>query len=308
MALGILYSAYRIDGSTSSSAWETLSLAAAVIGVKSIAEILLLAKGLPLGIVEGSFAPSVAVLLSGAGLSFVDHYGKFGRIEAEHFIGFITGLIAGTVALSFLGPKSMVNSLYYMVTPILLLPAIYCFYLMQELGEKAVFRAMLTSSALLLTASTMNIYLSSVCNCSPIYGFNLPFSLPEIGFLESFALSAPVFQMTGVLFLGFAVYLFHHGVFRDLDIETGGEDEARELMSETADNIGAIVGKPVVERISLKALNERFGKDKEEAEDAAEGENIEEVKETLEEALGESIGPVAERKIRDIYKKKQGER
>lgn len=306
-ALGILYSAYRIDGSISSGAWEKLSLAAIVIAVKSAAEIFLLWKGLPLGVVTGTFAPSMAVLLSGAGLSFVDSYGEFGRIKAHHFVGFVTGIVGGTVAISLLAPNSSINSLYYLVTPVLLVPAIYCFYFMQEMGERAVFRSMLASATLFFTASAMNIYLATVCRCSPVYGFALPFSLPEVRILEFLAASAPVLHMTGVLFLGFAVYLFHHGVFREVDVDTASEDSSRELVSETVENIGAIVGRPVAERMALKALNERFDNEEEKARDAAEGEELDEVKDVLEEALGDSIGPVAERKISEIYGEKKGE-
>jgi hypothetical protein len=304
VAIGIIYSSYRISDWTSSNAWQTLSLAAVVIAVKALGEIFLLVKGLHLGIIEGTFAPSMAILLSGVGLSFVDQYGEFGRIDAEHFVGFVTGVVLGTVGLSFLAPDFMVNSLYYMVTPLLLLPGIYSFYQMQKLGEKAVFLSMLTSVSLFFVASVMNIYLALVCKCSPVYGFSLPFQLPAVRALEIFAFSAPVFQMTGILFLGFAVYLAHHGVFRSVNLEKDGDSSAKDLVSETVDNLGAIVGKPVVERMSLRALNERFEKDVEKAEQAAEGEESEEVKEALEEALGDSIGPVAERKIEEIYREK----
>ncbi|PSH00640.1 MAG: hypothetical protein BRC30_02520 [Nanohaloarchaea archaeon SW_7_46_7] len=307
VALGILYSTYRISESTNSGAWEKISLVAVVLSVKSVAEIILFAQGFTLASIEGVFMPSMALLLSGAGLSFMDSYGDLGRFKALGFLGTTAAVVTAVFAASFYVPIPMVYSVYYMATPVLLIPAVYSFYLMQERGERAVFMSMLAGTGFIFIGSMMNIYLASVCKCSPIYGFSLPIGLTSSKILEATAVSAPVLQMTGILFLGFAVYLFHHGVFRDVSLNSQESDTSKELVSETIQNLGAIVGEPVVKRMTLKALNNDMEKNAEDPEKAAEGENLEEVKETLKESLGKTIGPVAERKIDEIYEEEKGE-
>ncbi|MFB6115498.1 MAG: hypothetical protein ABEK04_04325 [Candidatus Nanohalobium sp.] len=308
VSIGIVYGAYRIDGSTNSRAWRLLSMIGVFIAAESLLQISLIMNNFGPRMLEGLFEPSIAVLLIGTGLSFVNEYGSFGRIKQGHILGYTIGCVAGSLALAFLAPSFMASTAMYLGTPLLLLPSIYLFYRMQKGGEKVIFASFTASASFYTVASLMNLYLATAGGfIEKIYSFTINASVPEIEALVTVSSSAPVLKMTGTMFLGFSIYLFYHGVFRDIYSKDESSDEGNELATTAVENIGAIIGKPVAERMAKKALNKKFEKDAETVEKAAKGEELEDVEKALEKKFGNSVGPVGKKKIKEIAEETKGE-
>lgn len=301
ISLGIVYGAYRIDKSTNSRAWELFSAIGTILAVESLLQIYLIANNFRLGMLEGMFAPSIAVLLTGAGLSFVEEYTNFGKIQIHHLMGYVLGVVGGSLALAFMAPSFLVTTAFYLGTPLILLAAIYLFYRMRSGGETAIFNSLIASASLYLLASLMNIYLAATGGHEKyVYSFMLNAAVPRVEALTAFSASAPVMKMAGTMFLGYSVYLFYHGVFRDIHSGKNGEPDSRKLADNTVENIGAIIGESLANRMALEALNEEFGKDTESIENTVKDENFEEVEKALKDKFGDTVGPVAERKIEEI--------
>ncbi|MFB6180904.1 MAG: hypothetical protein ABEJ93_03425 [Candidatus Nanohalobium sp.] len=299
-AAGIIYGSFLIHQQTESRAWRLIAASGVLIAVKSFFQAFMVFTGLKLGMLEMMFAPCLAVLLSGAGISFMRDMWAFDHVTPDHLAGYVVGAVIGLLAIGLAVPPYVDNGFLYIGTPFLLLPALYSFYRVQKEGKSVIFQSVFASTLMYFVASLMNLYLAATCfKCSlKAYSFYLPMSIPSPEVLGAASFSSPVLEMTGTFMLGFAVYLYYHGVYRK--IESPDKNTSVGLLESTVENIGAVTGEDVARRIAENTLQEHF-KDTGTAEEIADEEDIEEVKKALEEGFSSVVGPFARRKIQEIY-------
>ncbi len=299
----VIYSSYRISKSADSLNWKIITALSGTIGLTAAVNLI--------GAVSTSFSPAVDALSAPLiGLlfvlsadRFVEKYGVEMRFKSK--ILFYEAFLFAFLMIAGISNAINYTSLLYLVGFLAVKPAAILFQSATSEGEEAIFYSFTASTVLHLTSYAFKF----------VHSLNIP--ALNTGTVHRVLVSAPAIELAGTLMLGYSVYLFYHGVFRDVQagvIEDSGTEGnqskvgvSQKLVSETVENLGAIMGKSLAERMAKKALNQAFDTEEDSAEDAASGKDPEEVKKALIEKFTDTMGPVADKKIEEIYEDIGGE-
>ncbi len=299
VTLLVIYSSYRISKSVESLNWNLITALAGVIGLTSIFNLM---ETFSLA-VDALSTPMIGLLFVLSAERFVEKYDVKMRFKSK--ILFYEAFLFAFLMIAGISNAINYTSLLYLVGFLAVKPAVILFQSATTEGEESIFYSFTAATILYLTSYAFKF----------IHSLNIP--TLETGIVHNVLVSSPAIELSGTLMLGYSVYLFYHGVFRD--VQTTGTDEedtendqedsldtSQRLVSETVENLGAIMGKKLAERMAKKALNQAFEKE-DTAEGAASGEDPEEVKKVLIEKFTDTMGPVAEKKIEEIFEDIGGE-
>lgn len=298
----IVYSSYRISKSMDSLNWKLIATLGGTIGVTAAVKVSGLVSTPVSPALDALSAPLVGLLFVLSAARFVEKYNV--KMPYKSKILFYEAFLFAFLIIIGLTNSINYTSLLYLVGFLAIKPAALLFQSAGSEGEEAIFYSFTASTVLYLTSYAFKFIHS------------LDISALNTGTLHKIMISSPAIKLAGTLMLGYSVYLFYHGVFREVQTDEKSSsqkdqdeelDTGQKLVSETVENLGAIMGKPLAERMAKKALNQEFDEEKETAENAAAGEDPEKVKEILKDRFTETMGPVADKKIEDIYEDIGGE-
>lgn len=298
----VAYSSYRISRSVDSLNWKLIATLAGTIGLTAATKLIGTVSKPVLTAVDALSAPLIGLLFVLSATRFVEKYDV--EMPFKSKILFYEAFLFAFLMIAGLTNSINYTSLLYLIGFLAIKPAALLFQSATSKGEEAIFYSFTASTVLYLTSYAFNF----------IHSLGIP--ALETGTVHRVLVSSPAIELSGTLMLGYSVYLFYHGVFREVQTDNTGQSEEEDdqqistserLVSETVENLGAIMGKKLAERMARKALNEAFDTDKETAEEAANDKEPEKVKEILKDRFTETIGPVADKKIEDIYKDIGGE-
>ena len=297
----VVYSSYKISRSVDSLNWRLIASLAGFIGINAVVNIFGSVSDSMSTAVDALSAPLIGLLFFLSATRFVKRYDV--RMPYMSKILFYEAFLFAFLMIAGLLDAINYTSLLYLIGFLAIKPAVLLFQSASSEGEEAIFYAFTASTILYLTSYAFKF----------IHSLNI--NVLNEGLAHRLLASSPAIELAGTLMLGYGVYLFYHGVFRDIQTDATGSSEdqeeeldtAQRLVKETEENLGAIMGEELAERMAKKALNQAFDTDKETAEEAAEDEDPEEVKNILKEQFNDTIGPVADKKIDEIYKDIGGE-
>ncbi len=298
----IVYSSYKISRSVDSLNWKLIAALAGTIGLSSVVKLVVNVTNPVSLAVDALSVPLIGLLFTLSAARFVEKYDV--EMPFRSKIMFYEAFLFAFLMIAGLTNAINHTSLLYLTGFLAVKPAVLLFQSATSEGEEAIFYSFTASTVLFLISYAFKF----------IHSLNIP--ALSSGKAHTVLVSSPAIELGATLMLGYSVYLFYHGVFRDVQTDdsrvsedTGEEaqDTGQKLVSETVENLGAIMGKSLAERMAKKSLNQEFDKDKETAEAAAKGEKPEEVKKVLVEQFNDTMGPVADKKIENIYEEIRGE-
>lgn len=300
----VIYSSYRISRSVDPLNWKLIIALTGTIGLTAAFKLVSSISTSVYPAVDALSAPLIGLLFVLSAERFVEKYEV--QMHFKSKILFYEAFLFAFLIIAGISNAINYTSLLYMTGFLAIKPAAILFQSATTKGEEAIFYSFTASTVLYLTSYAFKF----------VHSLNIP--ALNTGPVHRVLVSTPAIELAGTLMLGYSVYLFYHGVFRDVqtadtekpeteDEQDDSMDTGQRLVSETVENLGAIMGKPLAERMAKKALNQAFDTEEDSAEDASSGKDPEEVKKVLIEKFTDTMGPVAEKKIEEIYEDIGGE-